>query len=63
MEWLIDNWIWILLLGGCLLMHFTMHGGHGSHGGHTGGRGDDSDHFGDEASHERPGTGDREGGR
>lgn len=63
MEWLIGNWIWILVLGGCLLMHLTMHGGHGRHGGHAGGRGDDADHSGDDASHEPPGTGDREGRR
>jgi peptidoglycan/LPS O-acetylase OafA/YrhL len=25
---------WVILLGGCLLMHVFMHGGHGSHGGH-----------------------------
>lgn len=63
MEWLVGNWIWILVLGGCLLMHLTMHGGHESHGRHAGRRGGDSDHSGDEESHEPLGTGNREGGR
>lgn len=31
------NWIWILLIGGMLVMHLGHgHGGHGGHGGHRG---------------------------
>lgn len=32
MEWVLDNWIWILLGGGMVAMHLFGHGGHGSHG-------------------------------
>lgn len=52
MDWLTANWLWLLLGAGCLLMHFTMHGGHGSHGG---GGGSDSGHAGRE-----PGGAERE---
>lgn len=35
MEWAMENWFLLLLLGGCLGMHFFMHGhGHGNHGNH-----------------------------
>ncbi len=51
MQWALDNWIWILLGGGMIAMHFFGHGrgGHGSgqagdhgaggHSGHGGGGG------------------------
>ncbi len=29
MQWLLDNWIWVLLGGGMLAMHLFGHGGHG----------------------------------
>lgn len=29
MEWFTDNWFLILLLLGCIVIHFFMHGGHG----------------------------------
>ena len=29
MQWLLDNWIWILLGGGVIAMHLFGHGGHG----------------------------------
>lgn len=38
MQWLTDNWIWVLLIGGMLAMHLFGHG-HGGHGGHGGGCG------------------------
>ncbi len=31
------NWIWILLIGAMLYMHFGRHGGHMGHMGHMGG--------------------------
>ena len=33
-EFLSDNWVWILLVGGMLFMHL----GHGGHGGHQHGQ-------------------------
>lgn len=35
MNWLSNNWIWILFIGGMLWMHLGMHHGHGGHGGHA----------------------------
>lgn len=38
MNWLSNNWIWLLLIGGMLWMHLgmhRMHGGHRGHGRHT----------------------------
>ncbi len=37
MQWIVDNWLVLLLGGGMVAMHLFGHG-HGSHGGH--GRGD-----------------------
>ena len=37
MQWLLDNWIWVLLGGGMVAMHMFGHGKHG--GGHGGGQG------------------------
>lgn len=35
MEWLSENWLWLVAIGGMLWMHLGMHRGHGgSHGGH-----------------------------
>ena len=36
MQWVLDNWFWILLGGGMIAMHLFGHGGHGAHGGHGG---------------------------
>ncbi len=35
MEWVLDNWIWILFGGGMVAMHLFGHGGHGDHGSHS----------------------------
>ena len=32
MEWLSQNWIWVLFLVGMMAMHMFGHGGHGAHG-------------------------------
>lgn len=29
MQWIIENWIWLLLGGGFVAMHLFGHGGHG----------------------------------
>lgn len=34
MEWVRENWIFILLLFICIAMHFFGHGRHGNHAGH-----------------------------
>jgi len=36
MEWLSQNWVWVLLGIGFAAMHMFGHGGHGGHGGHEG---------------------------
>ncbi len=37
LNFLTSNWIWILLIGGMLVMHLRHgHGGHGGGGGHMG---------------------------
>ena len=38
LEFLSNNWLWILLIGGMMFMHLG-HGGHGGHGGGGGGSG------------------------
>lgn len=39
MQWILNNWVTILLVGGFIGVHFFMHGrgGHGGHGGGSGG--------------------------
>ncbi len=32
MQWVLENWIWILFGGGMIVMHLVGHGGHGGHG-------------------------------
>ncbi len=36
MDWLAQNWIWVLFAVAFVAMHMFGHGGHGSHGGHGG---------------------------
>lgn len=33
MEWLSENWVFLLVVGGMVAMHLFGHGGHGGHGG------------------------------
>lgn len=33
MQWIIDNWLLLLIGGGMVAMHLFGHGGHGGHGG------------------------------
>jgi len=42
MEWLTQNWVWVLFFAGMIAMHMFGHGGHGGHRGH-GGHGGGSD--------------------
>ncbi len=39
MEWLTQNWFWVLIFVAFIGMHMFGHGGHGGHGGHRGGCG------------------------
>lgn len=34
MQWLSQNWIWVLFGGGFIALHLFGHGGHGGHGDH-----------------------------
>ena len=36
MDWLAQNWIWVLFGIAFVAMHLFGHGGHGGHGGHVG---------------------------
>jgi hypothetical protein len=36
MEWLAENWFWVLIGVVFIVMHLFGHGGHGRHGGHEG---------------------------
>ena len=36
MDWLIANWVWILIAIAFVAMHMFGHGGHGGHGSHVG---------------------------
>lgn len=38
MQWLAENWIWVIVFAAMISMHVF---GHGGHGGHGGGRRDD----------------------
>jgi DUF2933 family protein len=42
MEWLSQNWIWVLFIAAFIAMHMFGHSGHGGHGRH-GGRSDGGD--------------------
>lgn len=33
MEWISQNWVWVLFSVGMIAMHMFGHGGHGGHGG------------------------------
>ncbi len=37
MEWLSQNWVWVLLIAAFIAMHMFGHGGHGGHGGSSDG--------------------------
>lgn len=52
MDWIRENWFWIVVGGLFLWLHTKMHGGHGhgGHGGHGGARGHDHGHRQDEPS-------------
>ena len=49
MDWIRENWFWIVVTGLFLWMHTKMHGGHG-HGGHGGAGSHDHDRQHDEPS-------------
>jgi hypothetical protein len=36
MEWLSENWVWVLIGIAFIAMHMFGHGGHGEHRGHGG---------------------------
>jgi hypothetical protein len=44
MEWLSENWVFLLVVVGMVLMHLFGHSGHGGHAGH--GRRDEDDREG-----------------
>jgi hypothetical protein len=43
MDWLAQNWIWVLFGIAFVAMHLFGHGGHGGHGSHNSDRGDASE--------------------
>jgi len=54
MEWLRENWFWLVLGAVFFWMHTKMHGGHGGHGGHSGSAGGGS---GGSHTHQGSGSG------
>lgn len=46
MNWLTENWLWMVFGAVFLWMHLKMHGGHGAHGEHGGCGGSHGDHGG-----------------
>ena len=36
MEWISQNWVWVLFFVAFIAMHMFGHGGHGGHGAHGG---------------------------
>lgn len=40
MEWISENWVWVLFFVAFMAMHMFGHGGHGGHGGRGDGPGD-----------------------
>jgi len=40
MDWLAQNWFWVVVLVLFFAVHLFGHGGHGGHGGHRGHGGD-----------------------
>lgn len=53
MDWLTQNWIWVVFLVLFVGMHLFGHGGHGGHGGGCGGGGHGHDQ--EPVGGERPG--------
>ena len=51
MEWLSNNWFWVIIFILFIAMHLFGHG-HGSHGGHDRGSHDDRKHDHQHAKHE-----------
>lgn len=35
MDWLSENWVWVLVAIAFFALHIFGHGGHGGHGGHS----------------------------
>lgn len=55
MDWLAQNWIWVVFLALFIGMHLVGHGGHGGHGGGCGhGGGDQSPTDGEPAGKKKP---------
>lgn len=52
MQWISQNWVWVLFFVAFIGMHLFGHGGHGGHGGHSRG----SDPSGKEDMAAGPGT-------
>lgn len=43
MDWVVDNWPWLLFGAAFVGLHLVGHGGHGGHGGHASRRPEDDD--------------------
>ena len=43
MDWLLQNWFWVLIAIIFVGVHLVGHGGHGGHGGHRHGKADEGD--------------------
>lgn len=57
MDWLVQNWVWVVVFAVFIWMHLFGHGGHGGRGGHggcCGGGGDQRPAGGDQPGKDRP---------
>lgn len=57
MDWLTENWMWVVFGAVFLWMHLKMHGGHGRHGAHGGHGGGHGGCGGSHGGHDRPSGG------
>ena len=55
MDWIAQNWVWVLFAVGMIVMHMFGHGGHGGHGSGRDDSGPTSKDTAPPASGQRPG--------
>lgn len=57
MDWLSQNWVWVVVFGVFIVLHLfghSGHGGRGGHGGHGGGGDDKRPAGGEQPDKDRP---------
>lgn len=54
MDWLVQNWVWLLVFAAFIGMHLFGHGGHGGHGGGCCGGNDKESAGGEQPGKDKP---------